>query len=514
MGLSKYTTMLDDYRKSFAFKIFGAFVAVIFVVLSFFSVLQAYEETLNVKKHLVKKGEVISRFLAGSLKTAVFAENKEALKNIIEGVISEEEFISVAIYSPEWKVIYGTQNKGIKADRTDSYRDAASELLSANATKIIEEPDVIECLAPIIIDVFPDAVESLYFEKSDNYPQHKIIGYVRVGLDKAPMKRETKSVFGRVLVLALFFIFSGAGIIYVAVKKISMPLSKLTENVRMLGIEGNAEQIQVKSDDEIGKLADAFNKMAEDLKRRDYEKKALEEELINAKKMEALGTFSRGIAHDFNNILSTIQGASFILGKKLDESSPLQQYVNKIYSSLARADNLIQSLVTFSRGQTIRPVPVNINTLVNNFIPYCEKLPDDNTKCTVSLCDRDLMVLCDQTRIEQVLLNLVSNARDAMPEGGLLSIRTDAVVIGPEKAQFLTPGAAYALISVSDTGTGIPDNILERIFEPFFTTKETGKGTGLGLSIAYGIVRQYNGLIEVSTEPGEATTLNVYLPLI
>ena len=124
------------------------------------------------------------------------------------------------------------------------------------------------------------------------------------------------------------------------------------------------------------------------------------------------------------------------------------------------------------------------------------------------------MVLCDQTRIEQVLLNLVSNARDAMPEGGLLSIRTDAVVIGPEKAQFLTPGAAYALISVSDTGTGIPDNILERIFEPFFTTKETGKGTGLGLSIAYGIVRQYNGLIEVSTQPGESTTLNVYLPLI
>ena len=149
-------------------------------------------------------------------------------------------------------------------------------------------------------------------------------------------------------------------------------------------------------------------------------------------------------------------------------------------------------------------MPVNINTLVKNLIPYCEKLPDDNIKCTFSLCDKDLMVLCDQTRIEQVLLNLISNARDAMPEGGLLSIRTDAVVIGPEKAQFLTSGAAYALISVADTGTGIPEKILERIFEPFFTTKETGKGTGLGLSIAYGIVRQYNGLIEVSTQPGES----------
>jgi len=106
--------------------------------------------------------------------------------------------------------------------------------------------------------------------------------------------------------LALLFIFSGAGIIYVAVKRVSMPLIKLTENVRMLGIEGNAEKIELRSDDEIGKLADAFNKMADDLRRREHEKRALEEELINAKKMEALGTLSRGIAHDFNNILSII----------------------------------------------------------------------------------------------------------------------------------------------------------------------------------------------------------------
>jgi signal transduction histidine kinase len=101
-----------------------------------------------------------------------------------------------------------------------------------------------------------------------------------------------------------------------------------------------------------------------------------------------------------------------------------------------------------------------------------------------------------------------------MSEGGLLSIQTEAVVAGPEKAQYLVPGAAYARIRVSDTGTGISDNVLERIFEPFFTTKETGKGTGLGLSIAYGIVRQYNGLIDVSTQPGVSTTVDVYLPLI
>jgi signal transduction histidine kinase len=511
--LSTYTTRLSDCRKSFGFKIFGAFIVVIFMVLSVFSLFQAYQESRAVKERLIKKGEMISHFLVSTSKTAVFAENKEALKNIVEGVIHEEEVAAVTIYSKDWKVIHKTEKRALKDYISDSYSEITAELHNSRTFKTIETLEVIGYLAPICIDEFPKPVESLFFEDRDNYPKEKIIGYVDVGLDKTILTRELKSVFLRVLVLALIFALSGAVIIYIAVKKVSMPLIKLTENVRMFGIEGNAEKITLESDDEIGKLAAAFNKMAEDLRSREYEKKALEEELMQAKKMEALGTLSRGIAHDFNNILSTIQGASFVLKKKLDESSPLQEYIKKIYSSLARADNLIQSLLTFSRGGTTHPAPVNINTLVENFIPYCEKLPDDNMRCTFSLWDKDLMVLCDQMRIEQVLLNLISNARDAMPEGGLLSIKTSAVVIGAEKAPLLTPGA-YALISVSDTGTGIPKKIVERIFEPFFTTKETGKGTGLGLSIAYGIVRQYNGLIEVSTQSGKGTTFHVFLPML
>jgi len=293
-----------------------------------------------------------------------------------------------------------------------------------------------------------------------------------------------------------------------------MPLIKLTESVRMFGIEGAVKKIEFESDDEFGKLARAFNKMADDLSKREDEKKALEDQLMNAKKMEAVGTLSRGIAHDFNNILATIKGASFMLKKKLGENSPMQQYIQKVNTSLERADNLIQSLLAFSKGQGIDPQPVNINTLIKKWVPFCVNCSDSHIQCTFSLSDKDLIVMADQTQIEQILLNLITNARQAMLQEGLLTIATDTLFIGShnEKDYPSLMAGKYVAISVADTGAGIREELLDRIFEPFFTTKETGMGTGLGLSIAYGIINQYHGLIDVSTHTGAGTIFTVYLP--
>ena len=387
-------------------------------------------------------------------------------------------------------------------------------MLNSKTFKTIENPEVIECMTPIVIDAFPSPVESLYFEKNDKSSKERIIGYIRVGLDKTILTREIKTIFQRVLMLALIISLSGTVIIYVAAKRVSMPLIKLTESVRMFGIEGAVKKIEFNSDDEFGKLARAFNKMAEDLSKRENEKKALEDQLINAKKMEAVGTLSRGIAHDFNNILATIKGASFILKNKLGEDSSMQQYIQKVDTSLERADNLIQSLLAFSKGQKIDPQPVNINALIKKWVPFCINCSDSLIQCTFSLSDKDLVVMADQTQIEQILLNLITNARQAMLQGGLLTITTDTVFIGSHNEKdypSLIPGQ-YVAIRVADTGTGIREELLDRIFEPFFTTKETGKGTGLGLSIAYGIVNQYHGLIDVSTLTGSGTTFAVYLP--
>ena len=514
MKLSQYTIKLNDFKKSFGFRVFIAFITVVFMSLSVFSLLHIYQESRTAKENLIKKGKIVAGFLANSSKTAVFAENKEALTNIAEGVVNEEEILSLSIYSLDWDVLYETQKKPSSDNLAVSYREISAELPNSKTFKTIEKPEVIECLTPIVIDALPNPVESLYFEKSDKSTKERIIGYVRVGLDKTILTREIKAIFLRVLMLALIISFSGTVIIYVAARRVSMPLIKLTESVRMFGIEGAVKKIESESDDEFGKLAKAFNKMAEDLSKREDEKKALEDQLINAKKMEAVGTLSRGIAHDFNNILATIKGASFILKKKLGENSPMQQYIQKVNTSLERADNLIQSLLAFSRGQGIDPQPVNINTLIKKWVPFCVNCSDSHIQCTFSLSDKDLIVMADQTQMEQILLNLITNARQAMLQGGLLTIATDALFISHHNEKdypSLMPGK-YVAISVADTGTGIREELLDRIFEPFFTTKEVGKGTGLGLSIAYGIINQYHGLIDVATQTGAGTIFTVYIP--
>jgi signal transduction histidine kinase len=498
------------YRKKFGFRIFFSFIGVILSVLTVFSLLYAYQESRAVKERLVKKAEMMLHFLVNSCETAVFAEDKEALKNIVEGVINQEEVLEVSIYSRDWEVLYRAEKNASETGMPD-YKGLTAELSDSGAIKVIEMHQKIDCLAPVCIEEFPQSAEVLFFETSI-YPKERVIGFAQIALDKAGMRSEIKNVFFRVLLLGIVLSLSGAVIIFVAAQKVSMPLIRLTENVRKLGEEGSAEKIEPETCDEIGNLAAAFNKMAENLRTREFEKRALERELIHAKKMEAVGTLSRGIAHDFNNILATIQGASFILKKRLGESSPMQQYVKKIHNALARAENLIQSLIAFSSGQFIEPVAININEIVKVLIPYCEKLPGDKIRSDFSVCDEELFVLCDRTRIERVLLNLISNARDAMPEGGVLAICTDISHVGNEKIPALRPGL-YARITVSDTGTGISEEITERIFEPFFTTKETGKGTGLGLSIAYGIISQYKGFIDVSSQPGEWTAFHVFLPL-
>jgi len=514
VNILRYTIKLRDFRESFGFKIFTSFLAVIFIVLSVFSILHIYRESTTLTENLAKKGKMIAGFLASSSKTGIFAENTEALKNIAQGVMNEDDVLAVSFYSADWRVLYKTRKEAFNGTSEDSYRNMAGELRKPDSFKLIETPVAIEYLTPVTIEIFSRPVESLYFEDYVASPIETIIGYVHVILDKRALAAETRSIFLRISMLLFALSLSGIFIIYIATRKVTKPLMKLTENVRMLGIEGSTEKIVFKSNDEIGKLAAAFNKMAEDLRKREEEKKELEEQLLQGKKMEALGTLSRGIAHDFNNILSTIQGASFILQKKMDDNSPLQQYVKKINTSLTRAQNLIQSLLSFSRGQVADPVPCNLNEVITKLIPFCETFSDDHIQCIFSLSDSDLVVRCDQTQIEQVLLNLISNACHAMPGGGVLSVATTSVAIQSLRGEGqpnLMPGR-YARISVTDTGTGIREDIREHIFEPFFTTKEVGKGIGLGLSIAYGIIAYCNGLIEVSSHPGEGTTFHVYLP--
>jgi nitrogen-specific signal transduction histidine kinase/CheY-like chemotaxis protein len=245
------------------------------------------------------------------------------------------------------------------------------------------------------------------------------------------------------------------------------------------------------------------------------ERKRLEDQLRHSQKMEAVGLLAGGIAHDFNNILTAIIGYGSLTKMKLNPGDQLMHNVDEIIASAERGAALTQSLLAFSRKQLINPQPVNISNIIERVSKLLLRLIGEDIKLETVPASADLIVIADSGQIEQVLMNLVTNARDSMPDGGFLNIETRQVVLDEgfiASHGYGKPGD-YALIALSDTGIGMESKTAERIFEPFFTTKEMGHGTGLGLSIVYSIVKQHEGYINVYTEPGKGTTFKIYLPL-
>ena len=245
------------------------------------------------------------------------------------------------------------------------------------------------------------------------------------------------------------------------------------------------------------------------------ERKVLEEQLRHSQKMEAVGRLAGGIAHDFNNLLTVILGYAKVLCDRLAPEDGLRRMVDEIRRAGEQAASLTGQLLAFSRKQITEPHLVHINDVVEQTQEILKRLIGEDVSLAVVL-DKTLGgVKSDEGQLTQVLLNLAVNARDAMPNGGKLTIETHAVTREREDQGLLgvRPAGRFALLVVSDTGTGMDPEVQGHIFEPFFTTKETGKGTGLGLSTVYGIVRQAGGWIDVYSEPGHGSAFRVYLPL-
>ena len=242
------------------------------------------------------------------------------------------------------------------------------------------------------------------------------------------------------------------------------------------------------------------------------ERKKLENQLIHSQKMEAVGQLAGGIAHDFNNILSAIINYAYLIKMRIKEEDPSRDNIEQILALSGKASEITRGLLTFSRKNFINPIPLNLNNSVMNMEKLLTKFIGEDIRINIKLTDNAPVIMADSAQMEQIIINLATNARDAMPDGGILTIETEIVELDGNfiKAHnFGSPGM-YAVLSVSDTGTGMDEETRQKIFEPFFTTKETGKGTGLGLAIIYGIVKQHNGYITVYSEAGKGTTFKIY----
>ncbi len=247
----------------------------------------------------------------------------------------------------------------------------------------------------------------------------------------------------------------------------------------------------------------------------DERRQMLENQLHQAQKLESIGRLAGGVSHDFNNLLSIILGYGEIALAALGKDHPEHEMLEQIYQAGTRAKELTRQLLAFSRKQILEMQVVDVNGVITGFEKLLCRLIGEDVQLTLTLGSKPLMVNADTAQIEQVLMNLAVNARDAMPDGGKLSIDTRVAELDETYARSrpgVIPGD-YALISVSDTGSGMDKGTLEHIFEPFFTTKDKDKGTGLGLATSFGIIKQHGGNIWVYSEPGQGTTFKIYLPL-
>ncbi|MFH1529272.1 MAG: ATP-binding protein [Pseudomonadota bacterium] len=264
-------------------------------------------------------------------------------------------------------------------------------------------------------------------------------------------------------------------------------------------------------------LTDANRRLREEIEgrqRAQREAAQIQGELVQSQKMESLGKLAGGVAHDFNNLMASIRGNAELLLRRLDAGDPRRRYGEDVVQATLRAETLTLQLLAFSRHQPYEPKAVDLAALIHGFRSLLAPLLREDVSLEVDLEAGTFVVHADSNQVEQILLNLAVNARDAMPEGGRIRISAAHLTLDastPELPPEVVPGR-YVRLMVEDSGSGIPEEVLPRIFEPFFSTKGPGEGTGLGLSVVYGIVRSHGGWVEVESTPGKGTTFAIHLP--
>ena len=358
--------------------------------------------------------------------------------------------------------------------------------------------------------------------------KYKELGTVHIGLSLDFINHLIYQASTFILILSLFIILLGIAVAILLGINFSRPISKLVDATQEIGKGNLHHRIEMKRKDEFGDLASAFNYMADELDKKEtanaqlfserirVEKEArkLEGQLRQSQKMEAVGQLAGGIAHDFNNSLTLIKVCSQLALQELKEADPIREKIQQIDEATTRSGDLARQLLTFSRRHIEEAKVLDLNNIMVNLNKMLRRSIGESVELINKIGEGLWKLKGDPGQIEQVIVNLVVNARDAMPNGGKVVLETANIELDQEYARahvHVAPGP-YVMLSVTDTGKGMKPEIKEHIFEPFFTTKEEGKGTGLGLFMVYGIVQKHGGHIVVDSEPEMGTTFKIYFP--
>lgn len=315
--------------------------------------------------------------------------------------------------------------------------------------------------------------------------------------------------------LGLTAILVGVALVFVVSDRFTRPLRHLVNGVHALERGDYGYALKPSGTDEVADVTRAFDRMRKTLKSNESQKEELENQLRQAQKMEAVGRLAGGVAHDFNNLLTVIKGHGDLILERLQPGEPLHFSAQQIDKAADRAASLTRQLLAFSRMQVLEPKVLDLNTLVSEMSGLLKRLIREDISFSLRAGESLGRVKADPGQIEQVVMNLIVNACDAMPQGGRLAVETGNVTVSEALAKVRPPmlPGPYVRLVVEDSGHGMDAETKSRIFEPFFTTKELGKGTGLGLATVYGVVKQSAGCIWVESEPGKGARFEVYFPV-
>lgn len=480
-------------------------------------------------------------------------------------------FPTVAAVRDDHGEIVGYLVRWRRLATTPESRQQMNKLLGTNATLYLGNSgnDVWTNLEKVVakppIDL-QQLAEVASYERGDS---GRVIGLARpingtpwailIEFSNDVLQRPANSFLKRTSLIGLFVFLLGVGGAFVLSRNITKPLNELTETATAISQGDDSHVVQVRRNDELGQLANAFNAMVlkvrdshhelerkvqqrtlqleeanrqleslsetNALKRTLAEKektdalealRSTERQLVQSQKLEAVGRLAGGISHDFNNLLTVILGYSDITLRQLTPDHPLRRNLDEIVRASERAAALTRQLLAFSRKQVMQPKVFGINNVVIELEKMLRRMIGEDIELRVSLNPDIGNIKADPVQLEQVIMNLVVNARDAMPKGGKLTIETSNVYLDQTYAKdhmSVEPGS-YVMLAISDTGCGMDKETRQHIFEPFFTTKAQGKGTGLGLSTVYGIVKQSGGNIWVYSEEDRGTTFKIYFPQV
>jgi signal transduction histidine kinase/CheY-like chemotaxis protein len=507
------------FKEHFSARIFVTFTMLIIGISLAFTVFFFRYQSRSLADQTVSKGELLTRLFAQTARLGVFTENTGQLSVPIDGILENREVLSVAVYTAEGKILALKNRPGDGLSPGDAaHADAVLARMLIESTPAVHfmENGTFVFFSRLALRVQDSQDDAIYADAASSQGNEQVLGFVRLILDGRLLQKSLQALLFDSILIGLTFLIIGSVVAYYIVGKVTKPLNRLTEGVNALGMGEELRGIVVETGDEIGNLATAFNTMVDSLKKREAEKLELAEQLRHSQKMEAIGTLAGGMAHDFNNILTVISGYGELLKNRLEEGGKPWSYADQIENAVGKAASLTQRLLAFSRNQIIHPKPLKLNHVITNLEKILALLVTEDIELQFDLDPADPTVMADSGQLDHVLINLVTNARDAMPRGGRIIIKTGEVTLEENSPRLHAQENAgnYAVVTVSDNGIGMTEQIKERIFDPFYSTKEVGKGTGLGLSMAYGIVQNHHGLIEVETEPGKGTSLSIYLPMI